>query len=162
MPQSFAPACMESNSPSLSCDCLAHRFGNAADRPARTPCDVSDMTEAEWRVVRAVLPVPAWLEGRDTAGSPRAGWPTISPPRCLASSPAARLLAVQSALRADTSAYVRLPGVLLRGMRLCGRRRWWEELEHAGWLRRTACRYPHVEAQLLDAAVFAQRPGRRV
>ncbi|MCT9113306.1 hypothetical protein N4G69_48665 [Streptomyces mirabilis] len=78
------------------------------------------------------------------------------------SSPAARLLAVQCALRADTSAYVRLPGGLLRGMRLCGRRELWEELEHAGWLRRTACRYPHVEVQLLDAAVFAQRPGRRV
>ncbi|MFD8006201.1 hypothetical protein [Streptomyces mirabilis] len=41
------------------------------------------------------------------------------------SSPAARLLAVQCALRADTSAYVRLTGGLLRGMRLCGRRKLW-------------------------------------
>ncbi|MFE5374427.1 hypothetical protein [Streptomyces mirabilis] len=142
MPQSFAPACLESNSPSLSCDCLARRFGNTADRPARTPCDVSDMTEAEWRVVRAVLPVPAWLEGR--GGIPREVRGQVGPlsRRRAASllSPAARLLAVQCALRADTSAYVRLPGVLLRGMRLRGRRRWWEELEHAGWLRRTACR----------------------
>ncbi|MFG2943307.1 transposase [Streptomyces sp. NPDC048282] len=64
MPQSFVLACVESNSPSLSCDCLAHRFGNAADRPVRTACYVSDMTEAEWQIVRAVLPVPAWLEGR--------------------------------------------------------------------------------------------------
>jgi hypothetical protein len=64
LPQSFVPACVESNSPSLSCDCLAHRFGNAADRPDRTPCYASDMTEAEWQVIRAVLPVPAWLEGR--------------------------------------------------------------------------------------------------
>ncbi|MFD7056319.1 hypothetical protein ACFWBS_52870 [Streptomyces mirabilis] len=56
------------------------------------------------------------------------------------SPPPPGLLAVQCALRADTSAYVRLPGVLLRGMRLRGRRRWWEELEHAGWLRRTAYR----------------------
>lgn len=30
----------------------------------RTARYVSDMTEAEWQVVRAVLPVPAWLEGR--------------------------------------------------------------------------------------------------
>jgi hypothetical protein len=87
----------------------------------------------------------------------------ISPPRCPRfSSPAARLLALQCALRADTSVYIRLPGGLLRGMRLCGRRELWEQLEHADWLRRTACRYPHVEAQLRDAAVFAQRRGRRV
>ncbi|WP_328508358.1 hypothetical protein OG981_53410 [Streptomyces mirabilis] len=95
-----------------------------------------------WRVVRAVLPVPAWLEGR--GGIPREVRGQVGPlSRGRAASllsPAARLLAVQCALRADTSAYVRLPGVLLRGMRLRGRRRWWEELEHAGWLRRTACR----------------------
>lgn len=64
MLQSFALAPVESNSPSLSCDCLAHRFGNAADGPERVPCYGSDMTDAEWQVVRAVLPVPAWLEGR--------------------------------------------------------------------------------------------------
>lgn len=77
-------------------------------------------------------------------------------------SPATRLLALQCALRADTSAYVRLPGGLLRGMRLCGRRELWEELEHADWLRHTASRNPHVEAQLLDAAVLAHGPGRHV
>ncbi|MCX5188944.1 transposase [Streptomyces sp. NBC_00268] len=64
MPQSFVLTCVESNSPSLSCDCLAHRFGNAADGPERVRCYGSDMTDAEWQVVRAVLPVPAWLEGR--------------------------------------------------------------------------------------------------
>ncbi|MEU6071202.1 IS5 family transposase [Streptomyces sp. NPDC047082] len=64
MLQSFALAPVESNSPSLSCDCLAHRFGNAADGPERVRCYGSDMTDAEWQVVRAVLPVPAWLEGR--------------------------------------------------------------------------------------------------
>lgn len=71
MPQSFALACVESNPSSPSCDCLAHRFGNAADRPERTACYVSDMTEAEWQVIRAVLPVPAWLEGR---GGPPEGY----------------------------------------------------------------------------------------
>ncbi|MBV7700991.1 IS5 family transposase [Streptomyces sp. TRM70350] len=64
MPQSFALAGVESNSPSPSCDCLAHRFGNAADGPDRAPCYSSDMTETEWQIVRALLPVPAWLEGR--------------------------------------------------------------------------------------------------
>ncbi|WP_406478074.1 hypothetical protein [Streptomyces sp. NBC_01615] len=55
---------MESNSPSLSCDWLAHRFGNAADGPERVRCYASDMTEAKWQVIRPLLPIPARLEGR--------------------------------------------------------------------------------------------------
>ncbi|MET8081520.1 hypothetical protein [Streptomyces sp. NPDC005303] len=50
----------------------------------------------------------------------------------------------------------------MRGTRLCVRRKLWEELEHAGWLRRRAGRHPHVEAQLLDAAVLAQKAGQRM
>ncbi len=57
-------ACVESNSPSPSCDCLAHRFGNAADGPDRVRCYGSDLTEAEWQVIRPSLSVPAWLQGR--------------------------------------------------------------------------------------------------
>ncbi|MET7988721.1 hypothetical protein [Streptomyces sp. NPDC005281] len=76
-------------------------------------------------------------------------------------SPAARLLALQCALRADNRGCVRLPAGLLRGMRLHGRTELWEELEHTGWLRRRTGRYPHVEAQLLDAALLYQRPGSR-
>jgi transposase len=53
-----------SNSRVSACDCLAHRFGNAADRPERVPVYPSDMTDAEWQVVRDAMPVPAWLEGR--------------------------------------------------------------------------------------------------
>ncbi|WP_405853951.1 transposase [Streptomyces sp. NBC_01515] len=53
-----------SNSCVSLCDCLAHRFGNAADGPDRTRCYGSDMTEAEWQVVRAALPIPSWLQGR--------------------------------------------------------------------------------------------------
>ncbi|MFE0380824.1 transposase [Streptomyces inhibens] len=57
-----------SNSRVSLCDCLAHRFGDAADRPDRIPCYSSDVTEAEWQVVRALVLVlvlvPAWLEGR--------------------------------------------------------------------------------------------------
>jgi len=55
---------VESNSAPRSCDCLAHRFGNAGDRPDREPCYPSDMSDAEWAVMRDAMPVPAWLEGR--------------------------------------------------------------------------------------------------
>ncbi|WP_308406894.1 transposase [Streptomyces sp. AC555_RSS877] len=55
---------MESNGPSPAYDCLAHRFGNAADGPVRVRCYGSDLTEAEWPVLRPLLPVPAWLQGR--------------------------------------------------------------------------------------------------
>jgi transposase len=64
LPQSCVSVPGASNSRVSPCDCLAHRFGSAADRPDRSPCYASDMTEAEWQVVRASLPVPAWLEGR--------------------------------------------------------------------------------------------------
>ncbi|MEU9993079.1 transposase [Streptomyces sp. NPDC048045] len=53
-----------SNSRVSLCDCLAHRFGNAADPPDRIPCHGSDMTEAEWQVIRVLLPEPAGLEER--------------------------------------------------------------------------------------------------
>jgi transposase len=62
--QSCVTVPVSSNSRVSSCDCLAHRFGNAADRPERVPVYPSDMTDAEWAVVRDAMPVPAWLEGR--------------------------------------------------------------------------------------------------
>ncbi|MFE2936980.1 IS5 family transposase [Streptomyces sp. NPDC059278] len=52
------------NSSVVSCDCLAHRFGNAADQPDRTPAYSTDLTDVEWRAIRPLLPVPGWLEGR--------------------------------------------------------------------------------------------------
>ncbi|QEV04429.1 transposase [Streptomyces prasinus] len=53
------------SSPSTpGCDCLAHRFGNAADRPERWPRYGSGMNDAEWALVRDLLPVPGWLAGR--------------------------------------------------------------------------------------------------
>ena len=64
MPQLYALAPAGSNSAARECDCLAHRFGNAADHPHRRPKYPSDMTDAEWAVVREALPVPGWLEGR--------------------------------------------------------------------------------------------------
>lgn len=76
-------------------------------------------------------------------------------------SPTARLLALQCALRANACGYVRLPAGLLRGMRLHGRTELWEELEHADWLRRTTGRHARMEARLLDAALLSPRPGSR-
>lgn len=75
-------------------------------------------------------------------------------------SPAARLLALQCALRADSRGHVRLPAGLLRGMRLHGRRELWEELAHAGWLELPAPRPAHLTVRLLDPAVLDQAPGR--
>jgi len=57
----FAPSASSSG---MSCDCLAHRLGNAADQPDRTRRYGSDLTDAEWAIVRPLLPVPAWLNGR--------------------------------------------------------------------------------------------------
>jgi transposase len=64
VPQSSAPAAPASNSGVSPCDCLAHRFGNAADHEHRTRRYPSDLTDAEWAVLRGALPVPRWMEGR--------------------------------------------------------------------------------------------------
>ncbi|WP_370072858.1 transposase [Streptacidiphilus sp. MAP5-3] len=55
---------LSSSSSGMSCDCLAHQFGNAADQPDRARRYASDLTEVEWTLVRPLLPVPAWLNGR--------------------------------------------------------------------------------------------------
>lgn len=60
----YAPAPADFNSPAVSCDCLAHVYGNAADHLDRVRWYPSDMTDAEWTSVRPLLPVPAWLQGR--------------------------------------------------------------------------------------------------
>jgi transposase len=62
--QSCLTTPVASNSRVSPCDCLAHRFGNAADRTDRTSCYGSDMSESEWQVIRPLLPVPAWLQGQ--------------------------------------------------------------------------------------------------
>ncbi|MGW2722400.1 hypothetical protein [Streptomyces sp. NPDC001492] len=76
------------------------------------------------------------------------------------SSPGARLLGLQCALRADTRGHVRLPAGLLRGMRLRGHRELWQELAHADWLEPPDVRSPSLRVRLLDAAVLDQAPGR--
>ncbi|MFD3585834.1 hypothetical protein [Streptomyces sp. NPDC058683] len=76
-------------------------------------------------------------------------------------SPAARMLAVQCALRADTRGRALLPAGLLRGMRLHGRTEIWEELACGVWLQHPDVRSAPVDVQLLDATVLDQIPGRR-
>lgn len=70
MPQLYVLALVKFNSAAPSCDCVAHRFGNAADHPERVRRYPSDMTDAEWAVVRPLLPVPGWMRGR--GGQPEA------------------------------------------------------------------------------------------
>ncbi|MCX4461232.1 IS5 family transposase [Streptomyces sp. NBC_01728] len=60
----YAPEPTEFNSSAMSCDCLAHVYGNAADHPDRVRRYPSDMSDAEWAAIRSLLPVPAWLQGR--------------------------------------------------------------------------------------------------
>lgn len=64
MPQSCDSGPAQSNSGALSCDCLAHRFGNVGDHPDRKPRYPSDMTDAQRAGVPDAMPVPPWLEGR--------------------------------------------------------------------------------------------------
>ncbi|MDG5809088.1 hypothetical protein P9869_42065 [Streptomyces ossamyceticus] len=76
-------------------------------------------------------------------------------------SPATRLIALQCALRINTSMQVRLPRGLLRSLRLSADPSPWQELEQARWLRRTPERADEVAAVLLDAVVLGQAPARR-
>ncbi|MFC4469296.1 hypothetical protein ACFPH6_33090 [Streptomyces xiangluensis] len=76
-------------------------------------------------------------------------------------SPAARLLALQCALRADLHGHVQLPAGLMRGMRLHGRGELVEELAHTGWLRLTSPRRTPLQMQLLDGTALDQAPGRK-
>ncbi|MFB7575953.1 hypothetical protein [Streptomyces sp. NPDC056165] len=76
-------------------------------------------------------------------------------------SAAARLLALQCALRMNTRMQVRLPQGVLRSLRLNTIQSPWRELEHARWLRTvpgTAAK--EVVADLLDATLLGQAPSR--
>lgn len=46
------------------CDCMPHRAGNAVDGTRREAFYSSDLNRRQWRVVRKLIPVPAWMAGR--------------------------------------------------------------------------------------------------
>ncbi|MEU1006390.1 hypothetical protein ABZ375_38595, partial [Streptomyces tibetensis] len=76
-------------------------------------------------------------------------------------SAAARLLALQCALRMNTKMHARLPNGVLRSLRLNAVPNPWRELEHARWLRITpATAANEVVVELLDAALLGQAPAR--
>ncbi|MEU1854280.1 transposase [Streptomyces sp. NPDC019990] len=70
MQQSCVPMAGQSSAVTWECDCLAHRFGNAADNGTRQPRYPTDMTDMEWARVLPLLPVPGWMRGR--GGRPEA------------------------------------------------------------------------------------------
>jgi transposase len=47
-----------------SCDCVPHRFGHAADHPDRWPRYPTDLTDAQWELVKLIIPMPAWITRR--------------------------------------------------------------------------------------------------
>ncbi|MEU1050662.1 hypothetical protein ABZ400_36785 [Streptomyces sp. NPDC005897] len=76
-------------------------------------------------------------------------------------SAAARLLALQCALRVNLRMHVRLPNGVLRSLRLNAVQDPWRELEHARWLRIIPGNAANeVVAELLDAALLGQAPAR--
>ncbi|GGY73623.1 hypothetical protein GCM10010342_71850 [Streptomyces anulatus] len=64
MPQLYEVASAEFTSAALRCDCVAHRFGNAAGHPERVLRYPWDTTDAERAVVRLLLSLPGWMWGR--------------------------------------------------------------------------------------------------
>ncbi|MFE7029111.1 hypothetical protein ACFU9Y_02295 [Streptomyces sp. NPDC057621] len=74
---------------------------------------------------------------------------------------AARLLALQCALRMDSSMHVQLARGMLRGLRLDSPLPWLE-LEQARWLRSDPRNAPNkIIAELLDPPLLYQAPARR-
>lgn len=60
----YAPATVDASRHARRCDCLAHRYGNAMDRPMRIPVCPTDLTDAQWAVVAPLIRVAAWMRGR--------------------------------------------------------------------------------------------------
>jgi len=60
----YAPVVADASRRAVGCDCLAHRYGNAADRPVRRAVYPTDLTDDQWAAIVALIPVPAWIQGR--------------------------------------------------------------------------------------------------
>ncbi|MET8860413.1 hypothetical protein [Streptomyces sp. NPDC004579] len=75
-------------------------------------------------------------------------------------SPAARLLALQCALRMNSHMQARLPTGLLRSLRLSTTAYPWQQLEQTRWLRTTPDNTTGITAELLDPTLLGQAPAR--
>lgn len=73
---------------------------------------------------------------------------------------AARLIALQCALRMNDAAQATLPFGVLRSLRLGSAAASWDELRHARWLRPTPSPNQAVMVQLFDAGLLGQHPAR--
>lgn len=60
----YAPVAADARRRAVGCDCLAHRYGNAADRAMRAAVYPTDLTDAQWAVIAPLIPAPAWIGGR--------------------------------------------------------------------------------------------------
>jgi transposase len=61
--QLYALGNLERNYAASRCDCVAHRFGHAADHPERVTRYPTDLTDAEWAQIAPLIPTPAWRLG---------------------------------------------------------------------------------------------------
>ncbi|WRZ00401.1 hypothetical protein OG889_40415 [Streptomyces sp. NBC_00481] len=70
MPTQWTTDLPETSNPvTLECDCYVHQFGAIAPRRRESYYE-TDMSDAEWALVRALMPMPAWMESR--GGCPEA------------------------------------------------------------------------------------------
>ena len=64
MPAQWTTVVPETSNPvTLECDCYVHQFGAIAPRRRESYYE-TDMSDAEWALVRASMPMPAWMESR--------------------------------------------------------------------------------------------------
>lgn len=63
MPLYPLPAPAVTPSAESSCSCVACRWGHGRRHPVRPRRYTSDTTDAQWQVIAAVMPWPAWLDG---------------------------------------------------------------------------------------------------
>jgi transposase len=61
--QLYAIVDHERNYAASICDCVAHRFGHAADHRGRARTYPTDLTDTEWALLRPLIPTPAWILG---------------------------------------------------------------------------------------------------
>ena len=64
MPSFYASDAADASRRAAGCECYAHRYGNAGDRPVRARAYPTDLSDAQWERIKREIPLPAWLCGR--------------------------------------------------------------------------------------------------